>query len=137
MSYLAIYDSTGDLIDAGNPLSVGPLSIDTEEVSAFVKMTVKTVQDGAPAALVTAADTTISVVDATGADSSDLWQLAPDNAGAAGTPVAYGADLVITAVVNATTGVVFWARRKAGAAETPSTDTTAVIHAACPSVVAA
>ena len=66
---------------------------------------------------------TISLVGTTQAK----WALAPDNAGAAGTFGAYGADLVISSVVGAT-NVLFWAKAKATSDEAPQNDTSVDIQ---------
>lgn len=131
MAYLIVNDSTATLVDAGNPLSFGPLNRDDEEVSPWQYATVLT-DNGVGDPLVTSGNTTVNVVDATGPDSSALFQLAPWTAGDTvapqATPEAYGDPLVFATVVDNATGVNFWIRRKAGLTEEPGTDTTAVIN---------
>lgn len=127
MAYFTVYDATPAEVTAQNPLDYGTLNRDIEEVSAWVLATVK-----ADSGLVSSGDTTVTVVDETGDDSSDLFQLAAftegDTTGPAATPEAYGADLTIATAVDDTTGVSFWTRRKAGPAESPAVDTTAVVR---------
>jgi hypothetical protein len=125
MAYFKVYDASGNEVTSGNPLDFGTLNRDDEEVSSWLKGVIVS-DDG----LVSTGNTTVSVVDATGGDSSGLFQLAPDNAGSAdeGNAEAYGDDLTIAGAINDTTGVPFWARRKAGPAEEPVVDATAIVR---------
>ena len=125
MAYLKNYDSSGAEVTVENPLDFGTLNRDDEEVSAWQYVTVK-----ADNGLKTSGSSITTVIDVTGADSSDLFQLAAwtagDTSGPAATPAAYGADLTIAASIDDTTGVRYWIRRKAGPSEAPATDTTAI-----------
>lgn len=128
MPYYTVYHANGtDAVDSGDPFDFGTLSIDDEAVSEWQLGIVKT-----DAGLVSTGDSTVTVVDSTGADSSDLFQLAAFTAGdttePAATPAAYGADLTLATGIDDTTGRSFWVRRKAGSGESPATDTTAVVR---------
>lgn len=70
-------------------------------------------------------DTVISLA----GTSSTRWQMAPDNAGSAGTPEAYGDPLTISATIGESVGVAFWVRAKKVEGEPPSNDTSATISA--------
>jgi len=127
MAYFTVYDGSDVERDGANPFDFGTLNRDTEEVSGWQYGKVLT-----DAGLESSGNVTVSAVDATGDDSSGLFQLAAfttgDTTEPAATPEAYTIDLVSAETVDDTTGVGFWVRRKAGPAEAPATDTTAVIR---------
>lgn len=60
----------------------------------------------------------ISIVDST---SVTLWQLAPDNAGQAGTPETWGGSLDFLTKIG-DTNTIFWARARAAYTEEPAND---------------
>lgn len=127
MAYFKQYHANGTTeIDSDNPLDFGTLNKDDEEVSDFIKVVIKTVQDGAPDPLVSTGDTTVTITDGA---STDYFQLAPDNEGVAGTPEAYGAALTITSAIDATTGVPYWVRRAAQTGESPAVLTDVTLDA--------
>jgi len=100
-------------ITVGDPLVVGPLNADEDEVSAWTKVTAKL-----PTGFVSSGNVTI---DASGT-SDAKWQLSPaaDGTGAA----AYGASLQFTApAFDDNPGLDFWVRAKATSGETAANDT--------------
>jgi len=60
----------------------------------------------------------ISIVDST---SVTLWQLAPDNAGQAGTPETWGGSLDFLTKIG-DKNVLFWARARVASTEEPAND---------------
>ena len=128
MAYFKIYAANGTTeVTSGAPNNYGTLNRDDEQVSSWVLNVVK-----ADNGLKSSGNSTVTVIDSTGTDSSSLFQLAAfttgDTSAPAATPAAYGDDLTISGVIDDTTGQKFWSRRKAGPAEEPATDTTAIIR---------
>ena len=68
----------------------------------------------------------ISIVDST---SVTLWQLAPDNAGQAGTPEDWGDPLDFLTKIGAT-NTIFWARARVAYTEEPANDESVDIQVA-------
>jgi len=122
MAYIHVYQGAsitsggteGTLVSEGtglSPISV-TLNATNNEVSSPIKLALR-----CETGYQTVGNT---VITPTGTTASK-WQLAPDNAGSAGTFGAYGDPLTISSVIGAT-NTLFWAKAKSTSDETPIND---------------
>lgn len=116
----------GVLVSSGtgsNPIESGNIKVPEEGFAegAWIKLAIrcdegfKTVEDYARQAQISIEGT-----------EPTKWQLAPDNGGQAGTPIAWGSPLDITSEVG-DINTIFWARARVDSTEEPKNDTSANI----------
>lgn len=120
----------GTLVSSGtglSPIESGAIKVPASgyQEGSWIKLAVRcdngyeTVEDSSRHAR-------ISIEDSTGVT---LWQLAPDNAGSAGTPEAWGDPLDFLTKIGAT-NTIFWARARVASTEEPANDTSVDIQVA-------
>ncbi len=120
----------GTLVSSGtglNPIESGAIKVPAAgyQEGSWIKLAVRcdtgyeTVEDSSRHAR-------ISIVDSTGVT---LWQLAPDNAGSAGTPEDWGDPLDFLTKIGAT-NTIFWARARVASTEEPANDESVDIQVA-------
>ena len=134
MAYLHIYKDSptsggtdGTLVsegDGSSPITIGPLNATSNEESAAVKLALR-----CDAGYNTGADVVITPSGTTAAK----WNLAPDNAGAPGTYVGYGAALTVTSVIGVV-NTLFWIKGKAVSGENPANDTSVDLAVTCTTI---
>jgi hypothetical protein len=98
--------------DAATSISA-TLNATNNEVSSDIKLAIRCLNANNR----TVGDTTIAITGTTAAK----WQLAPDNAGSAGTYGAAGATLTIVSVIG-NTNTLFWAKCSSSSDEGPAND---------------
>ena len=75
-------------------------------------------------------ETEVEPISANGEATTDMWALAPDTEGSAGTYEAWGASLTLGTVEAGAGGrVYFWAKAKSASTEYPHKDETVVLEA--------
>ena len=120
----------GTLVSSGtglNPIESGAIKVPESGYAEgnWIKLAVRcdtgyeTVEDSSRHAR-------ISIVDSAGVT---LWQLAPDNAGSAGTPEDWGDPLDFLTKIG-DTNTIFWARARVAYTEEPANDTSVVFKVA-------
>jgi hypothetical protein len=120
----------GTLVSSGtglNPIESGAIKVPASDYQEgiWIKLAVRcdngyeTVEDSSRHAR-------ISIVDSAGVT---MWQLAPDNAGNAGTPEDWGDPLDFLTKIGAT-NTIFWARARVAHTEEPANDTSVDIQVA-------
>ena len=120
----------GTLVSSGtglNPIESGAIKVPAAgyQEGSWIKLAVRcdagyeTVEDSSRHAR-------ISIEDSAGVT---LWQLAPDNAGSAGTPEDWGDPLDILTKIG-DTNTIFWARARVAYTEEPANDTSVDIQVA-------
>ena len=95
------------------PIIVGPLDTATNEESSATKLAIR-----CDSGYVTGNDSTITPTGTT----ANMWALAPDSAGSAGTFGNWGAALTFSSAIP-DSNTLFWAKAKAASTETPTNDT--------------
>jgi hypothetical protein len=123
VAYIHVYTGTvtaggtnGTAVSEGTgaaPITTAVLSASSNEVGSWIKCAVR-----CDTGYKTSGTTTITPTGTTAAK----WDLAPDNAGSAGTAVGYGNALSIATEIGAT-NTLFWTRAKATSDEAPVNDT--------------
>jgi hypothetical protein len=122
--------TNGTLVSSGtglNPIESGAIKVPESGYTegSWIKLAIRcdngyeTVED-------TSRHARISIEDSTGVT---LWQLAPDNAGSAGTPEDWGDPLDFVSKVD-DTNTIFWARARVAYTEEPANDTSVNIQVA-------
>ena len=136
MSLIKIYKNSptaggtnGTLVSSGtgaNPIESGAIEVPSSgyEEGEWIKLAVRC-DSGYKTVEKLDRHVRLSIEDSGGVDK---WQLAPDNAGSAGTPSNWGSFLDINSEVGAT-NTIFWARARVAHTEEPMNDATVDIRA--------
>src|SRR5690554_2324578 len=120
----------GTLVSSGtglNPIESGAIKVPASDYQegSWIKLAVRC-DNGYETVEVASRHARISIEDSAGVT---LWQLAPDNAGSAGTPEAWGGSFYFLNQID-DTNTIFWARARVAYTEETANDTSVDIQVA-------